>query len=189
MANEKVVLVPGLVRVHLCPKVASASLYKAFHQEKRAYLTSAKDDGGEFRFWTIRHPLDRLVSLYSYFCLGFGLNGQPQVAKLGYSKGMAFEDFLEVIFVRHWENIHTRKQIEFAGPREADQYVPFERLQDEWTGLRRRFPDLKIMRELPHIHKTDHRAWQNHYDEPLRKRAEQAFAEDMELYGKAMNDG
>lgn len=189
MANEKVVVVPGIIRVHLCPKVASASLYKAFHQEKRSYLAPAEANGGEYRFLPVRHPLDRLVSLYAYFCLGTGLNGQPQVAKLGYEQGMPFETFLGVIFERHWENIHTRKQVEFSKGHDIDQYAPFERLQLEWDAMRRVFPDLKVMRVLPYKHKTSHKPWQEYYDKHWRKRAEQEFAADLALYEKGLKNG
>ena len=49
-------------------------------------------------------------SIYAYFCMGDGLNGQPQVGKLGYYKTMPFAAFLDVVSERHWENIHTRKR-------------------------------------------------------------------------------
>jgi len=186
MANEKVVCVPGLLRVHLIPKTASASLYKAFHQEKRAYLAPASDDGGEYRFMPVRHPLDRLVSIYAYFCMGDGLNGQPQVGKLGYYKTMPFAAFLDVVSERHWENIHTRKLVEFAGPREADRYAPYERLQEEWTALRAKFPKTKMMRELPVLHRTRHMPWESYYTPETRKRTETVFADDLALYEKGL---
>lgn len=183
--NEKCVFVPGRLRVHLCPKVASRSMFEAFHQERQASVTDVNGDGGEWRFHCVRHPLDRLVSLWSYFCVGDGLRGQPQVEKLGYWKGQAFPEFLDVVCERHDQNIHTRMQVAFRGPRDADQLIRYERLGEEWTDLVRRFPDIKIMRELPRIHQTSHRTWMDYYTDDLRGRATDVFAADLELYARA----
>jgi len=186
MANEKVVVVPGLVVVHLIPKVASASLYRAFHMEKRAYLTGVNDGSG-FRVIVVRHPLDRLVSIWSYFCRGSetNLSGQPQVRKLGYYVGQPFSEFVDVCCVQHWKNNHTRMQVHFAGEQEADLYCPFEHLHAGWQRLRERCPDVKLMRELPHSHPSQHRGWQEYYDRELADKAERVFAPDMALYEKA----
>ena len=183
--NEKAVAVPGILRVHLCPKVASRSMFEAFHQERRAALVDVNEDAGEWRFHCVRHPLDRLVSLWAYFCMGGGLNGQPQVAKLGYYERQRFPEFLDVVCEKHDQNIHTRRQIAFAGPRQADQLVRYERLTEEWAELVRRFPDVKMRRELPRIHVTSHRPWMDYYTDDMRERAEDVFAPDLELYARA----
>ena len=186
--NEKVMVVPDLVRVHLIPKVASSTLHKAMGFDKRAYLVPATEDGDEYRWKVVRHPLDRLVSIYSYFCAGTGLAGQPQVAKLGYHKGQNFQDFLDVVCDRHWENIHTRMQCEFEGPRPADYYADYSHLEDEWRDFQAMFPDLKAMVHLPVIHKTDHKPWEQFYNDSQRCQAEQTFAKDLELYSLAKKD-
>ena len=129
---SRVVVVPGMVRVHLIPKVASEAIYKAFHQEKRAHLETPEENGGEFRLVVVRHPLDRLVSNWAYFCRGSPteLNGQPQIRKLGYTDNMAFDDFLEVALEQHEQNVHTRAQVEFIGPHKVDRLVPLHRLDE-----------------------------------------------------------
>ena len=183
--NEKVICVPGLVRVHLIPKVASASINAAFKNERRHHLAPAHEDGGEYRWAVIRHPLDRLVSLWSYFCEGDGLKGQPQVAKLGYFKGQGFEAFLDVVYNKGWANIHTRPQSGFLGDRQADYYADFANLGEEWKALKRRSPGLKIPWNLPRMHQTKHRGWKDYFTPETRKRAEDHFAKDMALHGKA----
>ena len=184
---SRVVVVPGMCRVHLIPKVASAGIYKAFHTEKRAHLETPEESGDEFRLVVVRHPLDRLVSNWTYFCQGSPteLNGQPQIRKLGYTDDMAFNDFLEVVFVQHEQNVHTRMQVEFLGPNKASRIIPIDRLDDEWFKLRRRCPEMKVMREIPRTHTTTHRPWGDYYDAGSRVRAEEVFAPDVALFNES----
>lgn len=183
MANEKAVIVPGHICVHLCPKVASRSMVEAIY-DRRAAVVPVEYDAGGYRWHCVRHPLDRLVSLWAYFCKGMGLNGQPQVAKLGYYLGQPFANFVDTICERHDENIHTRMQVAFAGLR-VDRRCRYENLASEWTALCSRFPSVKIRKELPVIHKTNHDAWQGYYSPELRRQAEDVFAPDMALYEEA----
>lgn len=178
-----VMLFDGL-RYHACPKVASTAIAVSFRTI--AEWRTPEDPGDEYRFMIVRHPLDRLVSAWSFFCdpLRTTMENNPEFQRIGYWKGMGFDDFLEIALKRHGDNIHTRKQINYAGPHEIDLLVPLENLPEAWEMLSQKFDYLK---PLVHNHTSNRkRDWKDYYDYDTRKAAESIFEEDIELYRKAI---
>jgi len=174
-------VLPGIVRIHFTPKCASASISAALHGT--GYKHDFPDgEGTEPRFMAVRHPLDRIVSAWAFFCENQpDVDRQPGLKAIGYYYGMPFEEFLELCLKRHYENAHTRAQSIFAGPHKIDWLVPLYLLPERWEELRKRFPQANI-RQINPSHKSEHKPWQDYYTPPMRAAAETIFADDMRLF-------
>lgn len=173
------------LRVHICPKVATASISAAMHGV-HYYHESPEVDGDEYRWMCVRHPLDRLVSCWAFFCNSEDdseIRGQHDVMSLGYYHGMPFDEFMDIALEKHELNAHTRKQLRYAGSHGFDHLCKFENLAEEWRKLQARFPFLK--KPLPMTHKSNHRNWKMYYTDEQRQRAEDVYADDLDLYGMA----
>lgn len=181
------VMVADGLRVHICPKVGTASISHAFHQVP--YRNTFPDEaGGEFRFMPVRHPLDRIVSAWAYFCNAetpHEISSQPGLLGMGYYFGMPFTEFLDICLKRHDENPHTRTQVQFAGPHPFDWLCPLDDLPDAWEVMRERFDYLK---PLVHNHRSHRTVWEKYYDEEMRERAERVFADDLSLFARAHSE-
>lgn len=129
----------------------------------------------------VRHPLDRIVSAWAFFCKDDPTRIDYVLKDIGYQLGMTFDAFLEICLKRHHENRHTRKQVYFAGPHKIDHLCPLERLSEDWALLRERFPNLN---SIEHNHISEHDHWSSYYDSSQRKAAEAVFAEDINLFQK-----
>lgn len=181
-----VIVLPNRVRIHTAPKCASASISAAMHRSGYVHAFP-EDEGPEPRLMAVRHPLDRIVSAWAFFCspdTPEDVTKQPGLIRIGYYKGMPFNDFLDVCLERHNENAHTRKQSIFAGPHEIDWPVRLDQLPDVWEKMREKFG----LKAMVHSHKSAHDDWVNYYDEASRKRAEKKFAEDVDLFRAATGE-
>lgn len=172
------------LRVHICPKVGTASMSHAFHGVP--YRNAFPDEEGPgFRFMAVRHPLDRIVSAWAYFCNAettHEIGSQPGLLAMGCYFGMPFSEFLAICLKRHDENPHTRTQVQFAGPHRIDWLCPLDDVPDAWELLRQRFG---YLRPLTHKHRSHRAPWEKYYDEDSRERAETVFADDVALYARA----
>ncbi len=133
----------------------------------------------------VRHPLDRIVSAWSFFCnapTDQEIKGQHDVTSLGYYWGMPFALFLDLCLEKHSKNAHTRAQVEFAGPHHIDVLCPLERLQEAWEVLRGLF---QYLHPLTVSHQSQRTNWQTYYTPSQRNRAEQVFANDMRMFEQA----
>lgn len=174
----------GHVRVHSAPKVASDGIARALQGLPGFSRERVDQSGPEYRFGLVRHPLDRLVSGWAYFCRDHRLNNQQQLRDIGYRHDMTFAEFLEVAIRSHWQNQHTRRQVDFIGAQHFDRLARLENLTAEWDALMRRFPVL-----TKHVNRintsTRSPKWAQYYTKDMRRRAESAYAADMDLYEKA----
>lgn len=180
---------PGRLRVHTVNKCASGAISQTL--AGRAFSVKPDDPGDEYRFMCVRHPLERIVSNWTYFTQTekpfFDSQGS-EYGRMGYRHMMPFDDFLDVCLEHHAENHHTRAQADFAGPFEIDHLVPLHRLNDEWEWLRASFPDLNI-KPLPEgVHATSHSHWGDYYTPQQQWDAERVFARDVKLWAKALGE-
>lgn len=181
---KNVLVAPGL-RVHICPKVATASISDAMLGVKYHHATP-DEEGPELRVMPVRHPLDRIVSAWAYFCdaeTDHEIKGQKSLHAIGYRYKMPFDDFLNIVLERHAENNHTQMQVDFAGPHEP-HLVTLANLGKAWSMLRVAFP---YLRPIKHVHGSGHAGWQDYYNHTQRDRAMQVFAPDVRLFEKAVS--
>lgn len=178
MKRIKNVIVAGGLRYHLVPKVASSSITQAIKiNPQRSVFPEEVGEG--HRFMVVRHPLDRLVSMWTFFCFDHDRLNSNGIGELGYTWEMPFDKFLENVYVQYPYNQHTEKQVVLKGPHYIHDLIRLENLQSFWPTLQEKFPGL---RPLGHNHKTDHKPWQEYYSPEQRKEAEEVFKEDIKLY-------
>jgi len=180
-----VVLCLNGLGVHLIPKNAHSALFKAIEHSpnvNRLQRLEPSAPGDFTRFMVVRHPLDRIISAWTFFCHNGHKEMHDYMYALGYRLNMTFEDFLKIVLVKHQENNHTQKQIDFTGGHKIDILCPIERLDDCWKEVQRNFN----MGPLPQaFNASKHEPWQTYYTTEQRRQAENVFAEDLELYLKA----
>lgn len=171
------------LRIHTCPKIATASIRKVF--EKVPYESATQlEPGPELRFMVVRHPLDRIVSAWAFFCNTDDSNRlHPNLKALGYAMRMPFHEFLEICLQHYQEDHHTQKQIDHAGPHDIDFPCPLHRIHEGWAVLMEMCP---VLIPLEHLHKSERKNWESYYDPDQRIRAEQEFSEDLALYQRAL---
>ena len=132
----------------------------------------------------VRHPLDRIVSAWAFFCADDGrqVDRQPGLKSIGYYHSMPFDEFLDICLDRHNENAHTRKQSVFAGPHEIDWLCRLADLPVRWERLRGMFTKIK---EIHVSHRSEHDKWETYYSKEQRARAESEFSDDVALFERA----
>lgn len=170
----RTVLVADGLRVHKVFKVASATISDAM-SSVAVRMARPEERGQEYRWMVCRHPLDRLVSVFTYFCTGRYLGR----IEMGICKGMPWDDFLHVALGNPYGDKHLRPQIIAAGPYPLDKLCWLEDLTEEWEVLRERFSYLLPLKWLM---KTEHKPWQEYYTPSQRIRAEVIYAHDLVLY-------
>lgn len=179
--RQSVIVAEGL-RLHTINKVAHSSLNIIMRGiEKRR--TSPYEKSKDYRFMVVRHPLDRLVSSWHFFCKG----GAPKdlvspIHDLGYKRGLTWTDFLELVKKDKDCNIHITDQYKFAGDKKIDMLTPIERLDEHWEILRTKFTYLP---EMIHENPTDHKEWWWYYTDKERAEMEELFMTDKVLYSVA----
>lgn len=177
-------VVKGGLIVHLIPKVAHSAIGN--HLGKGVVETIKPTDQREgYRFMCVRHPLDRIVSGWSFFTQQAAKYHilHESVELLGYKADMSFKEWLAHCLVHYDENIHTAKQIMFTGGHEIDELCAIENLSTQWIPLQRKY-NLDAMEVC---NASIHNPWEEYYDDASRAVAEEVFSEDIELYMKALN--
>lgn len=172
------------VRVHTCPKVGYDAIVRALEPLKPS-VHCPEEEGPEYRFMPVRHPLSRIVSCWYYFCKSGHperLTGSPGMGELGYYDQMPLSEFFNICLRKHDGNRHTRKQILAAGPHEIEGLVPLENLTAAWELVRRINSRIK---PIGHTHKTEHDNWETYYTEDMTSEGEVVFSDDLALYKKA----
>lgn len=180
-----VLIIPKL-RIHVINKVASTSIRMALKASGLNYSTAYPEDRGyEYRWMCVRHPLERLVSAWAFFCNQpeDGLKFKPRLLEMGYRNGMQFYEFLEVALIHHSEDPHTMAQVHFKGPHSINRICRLENIEDEWWSLQDKFP--LITESLEVVHKTEHYEWERYYSRKQRDITSRLFQSDIYLYDNA----
>ena len=180
------------LRLHLIPKNAHYAMNKyGMNQGNKIFDIGIprKDvkerEGGVYRVMCVRHPLDRLVSCYSFFCLNETWFSRGQLPEDYYFK-MSFEEFCEAYEKNYEFNIHTVPQIFYKGGQDLDLLFRIEDIKKGWYELHKEFPDL-VKPEISAIgHKSKRGPWQEYYSPELRKTMEDLLGEDLALYEEAV---
>lgn len=170
------------IRIHAIPKVGSTSIGRACKPARLSSEYPHDGDGQGRRVMFVRHPLDRLVSVWSYFIAPMAAApNQDHMLDLGYTQGQSFEDFLSVVLEQADNNVHTKKQAAFAGPFPIELYR-LEDMGEVWPTIRASNPKIG---GIQHTNESQHDGWYDYYDRAMREAAMDYYAGDMWLYEKA----
>ena len=178
-------VVKGGLRVHLIPKVAHSAIAYAIGEKQIGQRVEPDEPSEDIRMMVVRHPLDRIVSAWSFFCkerTDAAFN--DGMSNLGYYREMSFDEFLNHLLEHYNKNVHTIKQIDFAGGNEIELLIPMEKLSSAWPCIAKTYR-LSTFRE-DRANKSKHEDWQMYYSEGQRNKAEQVFEEDLDLYNLAL---
>ena len=178
-----VIVLDGL-RIHNIQKNAHSAINVAtFSLPHR--LATPQEEGNEYRFMVVRHPLDRIVDAWAFFCTRDVPRIHHDMHDLGYRLDMTFGEFLEHLLKKHDKNIHTQKQVLFTGGHKIDFLCPIHKLNDVWKDLAKKFN----LNELPERYNWIERGpWEEYYTDEQRERAELEFKEDIELYQQSLEN-
>jgi hypothetical protein len=171
----------------MSPKVGTTAIQNCLAPLKYEHRFP-EEAGPEFRFMSVRHPLERIVSAWAFFCDTQDytrIGADKTMHDIGYRLGMPFHEFLPVCIEHNEENRHTRKQIDFAGVHGIDLLCPLHALKEAWEVLRARVPRLGI-NPIEHVRRSQHRHWESCYTPDDRDAAEKEFQADIALYESAI---
>ncbi len=136
-------------------------------------------------FTVVRHPCDRLVSVWTFFLT-------PQSRELDLEKnpdlramtGWSFPQFVRTVIGMSvvQMDMHYAPQTELLyhnGRPLFNQLLRLEGLREEWRGLRSRFG----LPPLPHIRESTHPPWQEMFTPDLLRVVRNRYADDFEHFG------
>lgn len=161
-------------------KIWDGQLWHAKAREARRELP-AEVYGQFFKFAFVRNPWDWQVSMYHFILKE---NDHIHHARV---KAMAgFDEYLE--WVIHTEKPFPRGATKFqkdmltdeTGAVIVDFIGRYERLEDDFERICRR---LNLETKLPHENCTAHRDYRSYYNPQTRRRIEEHFRPDIELFG------
>ncbi len=167
--------------VHKVPKNAHTTLTIAL-REREHTVFEAKNDVEGRRLMVVRHPCDRAVSAWAYFCHGQNGKLQDFMTDLGFKPRMRWDAFFEVFKNAYPHNAHLCQQDLFRCGHEIDLLVPIEKLNDTWKELRKEYPELPV---LTCANASEHKHWEEYVDNAQLYWFHQVFAKDLELWRKA----
>jgi hypothetical protein len=183
---NNVMVWPDVLRVHTCPKVASATINAAFSPRLSALnrtIQSPNEPGPEFRVGFIRHPMDRLVSAWAFFCnspTDDEISGCASFRAVGYRHGMPLEEFLDIALERHNEEDHTSMQCHWLGDQHFDILAPLHKLDAVWSHLVGMFGFCVKPLRREHIHQSTRSGAV--YSSRYMDLVDQEFGRDVQLY-------
>ncbi len=124
----------------------------------------------------VRHPLDRLVSVYHYFLID---DTHPTFSLKEAWTGMPFGDFVAMVSENRDEDVHTRLQSSFL-PRRINDIDVLENVGPAWKRLQKKFGWLDDL--VPTNASEREEGWKDYYDDASLKLAKRAYESDFELY-------
>ena len=157
--------------IHTVPKVASTSIAKAVAHVRQGRFTP-EEISNYPRWMVVRHPLDRLVSAWAFF------RDNPDKFYEDRIHGLSFREALPILLSARLLDRHILPQHLHKGDNDV-VCCRYEYIEPGWEALRTRF---HWLRPLKHIHKSDRGDWRDYYTDTMRKMAQKAYSEDMELY-------
>ncbi len=159
-----------------------------FQHKSLEYLKADWREHRPYIFTVVRNPWDRLVSVYHHLKAG-RLQRARDVAEIN---GKGFKRFAEwatsdsvpslheggahfmqdyVCRQTEWFTIDGKATVDFVGR--------FESISETWKHICQR---LNVRSRLPHTNRTQHRAYWDYYDEPLRRRVGEWYAEEIDIF-------
>ena len=170
----------------LIPGVASTSIGYALKKHTNVEEYSRKPDD-VFVLGVTRHPYDRLVSVYQYFCRsadGGRLHNAEMLTKAGLFWNMPWETFLANMRHHSYMSMHTAEQGWWWKDITPDYMVAIEDLGSSWKKLQEFCLELS---DLPkeHLNKVEHGPWEEHFNHEQTVRFAPQLQGDLEVYSTA----
>jgi hypothetical protein len=134
-----------------------------------------------FSLACVRNPFDRCVSTY-----GFS-NGKNFGDFYGEKNSGSFNEFIDLLYEKF-----RRREKNFIGidPQTAWTHdaafspkviLRFETLQQDWLKMIKDYQIKDLPEVLPHENKSEHKPWQEYYNEELREKVVEIFKPDFEI--------
>ena len=134
-----------------------------------------------FLFAFVRNPWQRFVSSYSNTDPHLCQEAEKQGLQL---RGLSFKEF--VYRCEEIEHVHLLEQYKFITDSQGKVLVDFvghfESLEADFQKVCRR---LGLDRTLPHLNRSEHRAYRSYYDAETRTVIARRYQADIELFGYA----
>lgn len=176
--------VEGGLRVHLIPKNAHSNVVYAIRDKQIGQRVDVAEASEDTRLAVVRHPLERIVAAYTFFCKErLHLPFNDGMKDVGYKREMTFNQFLEHLLKNYEKNVHTQKQVDFLGGQDIDILIPIEKLQEVWPSIMTKW-HVKALDERLANH-SYHDPWETFYTPEQRKLTEETFKEDLDIYNLA----
>lgn len=137
-----------------------------------------------FRFSFVRNPFERLVSLWTDMLQPPFPERELRVNRqLRTMAGWRFEDVVQTVSITpdNIANRHFRTQdalFWWRDQRIVDEVYRLEDIDEVWPRLQERFG----LPAIEHLRQSEHRPWQEYYDEPLFWTVKERYKHDLQ-YG------
>lgn len=128
-----------------------------------------------FKFAFVRNPWDWQVSVYHYVRQR---TDHPDHAR--FSEFRDFDDYLDWRIHDQGPELQSEFVLDDDGELIVDFVGHFESLAEDFVTVCER---VGIPAELPHINRSEHRAYREHYSPAARALVSEAYARDIELFG------
>ena len=184
---------PDCVLIHI-PKTGGTSIRKGLwkkNYEGPAFGRVPEDWHRHFKFAFVRHPLDRMVSAYKMFSQG--AVGDVEWGLPKDARPLTFAEFVDIVTdesiifderrftfeerIRHHAIPQTHP---FNALGEADFVGRYETLDEDFRKVAAR---VGITGDLPLMHYTSRRPWQDFFTPETEKRSRAFYAEDFARLG------
>tara|TARA_Y100000356_G_C11168806_1_gene240161 strand:+ start:104 stop:787 length:684 start_codon:yes stop_codon:yes gene_type:complete len=132
-----------------------------------------------FSFAVVRNPWDRVVSMY-HFGRKMGL-----AHLFGLNNDLSFDDFCEALKSREGDRsfLPVFKQIEWINSSiKVNEVLRFENLQQDFQNMLEKYDIERISPILPHINKTNHKNYRDHFNFNTKKIIKTVFEEDCDEF-------
>lgn len=133
-----------------------------------------------FKFTFCRNPWDRTVSLYHYYKQSMNYYKNKQYIPDEVIR--TFENFIEFLNTRNGKII-APSQLSWIKDLNGNPRIDFVgRLEDYENDWSKVCSKLDIIKELPHLNKSDHKYYKTYYDKKLTKMVEKIYKEDIDFF-------
>ena len=164
-------------------ELADKKLYRGWFDPTHAkpnevYSVFKREMANYFSFCIVRNPWDRAVSMY-YFALKNDLGRLYNI-----KTEMTFEVFCELL--KDYEDdpnfIASHKQTQWMeGFFPPNETLRFENLQEEFAQMLKEYNISHIAPELPHKNSTNHKFYQEYFNNNTKQIIKQVFEKDIDV--------
>ena len=146
------------------PKCGSSAIHDALTPE--GFENRDKAISNKAVYLTVRHPLDRLVSSWSFFSNHYHRTGPTP--ELTFEKDISLADYFE--WTKDNPNKHWIAQTEQHPKWRYYRLIPLQTITETWDHIG--------AGEITHTRKSTHNNWESYYDTELLRKVSVYYSED-----------